>query len=222
MPRLSIPERFRAGLAALAALPDEQFLDLLRLIDKGASADTAAALASRFTEEAPSLGRPDLPKIIEAVESIQGVQHYAHVSPETFASDISSGLLEDAPNAAKSIDAEAFKQRVFKIVKAKPIVLTRGKIDELRTEAERGFCKARILTDVRAAFSDDPSIPPDAMTVMHTLRIRYHDDTSRHREFFVSLDDDDLASLKKAIERAQIKKKTLEALLAKANCRLFE
>jgi len=222
VPRLSIPERYRVGLAALAALPDEEFGELLRLVEEGASADTAEALAVQFKEKSPSLNHTDLPEIIDAVESIQGVQHYAHVSPQTFASDLSSGLLEDDPKVAERIDAQTLEERVSKLVKAKPINLIKEKISELQSEVERGYCKARILTDVRAAFSDDPSALPTAMTVLHTLRIRYHGDTQRHKEFFVSMDDDDLAALKKEIERAQKKKKALEELLARANCRRFE
>jgi hypothetical protein len=78
------------------------------------------------------------------------------------------------------------------------------------------------LTDVRAAFSDDASELPTGMTVLHTLQIGYHDDTGRHREFYVTLESDDLEGLRDAIDRAEMKKKALEELLAKADCRLFE
>jgi hypothetical protein len=57
---------------------------------------------------------------------------------------------------------------------------------------------------------------------MHTLEITFHDDLGRHREFYVSLDDEDLATLQHAVERASVKKETLTRLLKKAEFDLYE
>lgn len=223
LPRPSIPQRYRAGLAALAALPESAFADFIDWVEKGVSADTPAALAERLENELPAFhGDPESVKILSAAESIQGVYKNSHVSLQTFASEIAEALLDDAPTLKKEIDPRLLSERIKKTVKAPTIEITTEKIKELQTEVERGFCSARILTDARVSFAHDPSVAPAAMTIMHTLRIRYHDDSARHREFYVSLDMEDLASLKEAIERAQTKSKTLEALLAKADCRLFE
>jgi hypothetical protein len=113
-------------------------------------------------------------------------------------------------------------ERVVKIAGAKRIELMEEKIRSLQAEVEREYCCGRILTDVRAAFSEDPSTPPKAMTILHTLRIGYINDVAEHREFYVALENADLVDLKDQIERALAKSETLEALLAKADCRLFE
>jgi hypothetical protein len=209
-------------VAALGSLSEDAFADLLSFIQRGASADTASDIATQMEKELPSLRGHDIQKVVTAVDSLQGIQKYAHVTPETFSTDIAEALFADAPKLAKGVDAQSLKDRISKIVKAKAINITTEKINELQSEVERGYCKARILTDVRTAFSEDASALPTAMTVMHTLRIRYHDDAARHREFYVSMDEDDLGNLKRAIERAQTKSKTLEELLAKVNCRLFK
>lgn len=220
--RLSIPEPYRVGVVALAALPEPAFADFLDLVQKGVTADNESALSAQLEKHKPSLRDFNLPKILVAVESMQGIQKDAHVSPETFSADICDALLEDVPKVAKSIDVKMLKKRITKVVKATAIHLTSEKIKEIGSEVERSFCKARILTDVRTSFGEDPEQPPEAMMILHNLQIRYHDDMGRHREFYVTLNDGELRSLKQVIERAGKKKKTLEKMLAKANCRLFE
>jgi hypothetical protein len=209
-------------VAALAVLPENAFVDFLDLLQKGASAENQKALAAQFESLAPSLRNSSLPEIIFAVASLQSVQANAHVPPETFASDIWDSLITDAPQLITGIEGETLKSRVSLVVEAKAIHLISSKIADLRTEVERSFCKARIFTDVRTAFGEDPEQPPSAMTILHNLQITYHDEAGRHKEFYVTLDDDELSDLKEVIERAEKKKRTLEELLAKANCRLFE
>lgn len=222
LPRLSIPERHRAGVAALAALPEGTFVDFLNVVKKGLSADTATELTARLEKGVPSLRGTNLLGMLVAVESMQSIQKDAHVSPETFSTDICDALEEDSPKLAKNVKAEVLKRRIAKILKAKAIHLTSEKIKEIRSEVERSFCKARILTDVRTAFGESPEQAPSGMTILHNLQIRYHDDSGRHKEFYVALDGDELNDLKEVIERAEKKGKTLERMLAKANCRLFE
>jgi uncharacterized phage infection (PIP) family protein YhgE len=222
LPRLSIPERFRVGIAALAALPEESFSELLKAIKGKVSADTPELAASQLATRLPSIPQSNLVKMISAIASLQSLDSRSHVRTSTLAADISDSLSSDSPELAKGISSEVLKSRVELVVEAEGIHITSAKISELQTEVERSFCRARILTDVRTAFSDDASELPRGMTILHTLQIGYHDGTGRHKEFFVTLESDDLADIKEAIERAEKKKKTLEELLAKADCRLFE
>ncbi|MGA2217515.1 MAG: hypothetical protein ABSG51_05480 [Terracidiphilus sp.] len=222
LPRLSIPERFRPGIAALADLSQDSFDALIVAIEGNLSADTADLLASELAGRLRSIPQSELAQIVSAIVSLQSLDSRSHVPSSVLASDVWDGLSLDSPKLAENIDGDTLKSRVLKVVDAKSIHITSAKIHELQTEVERSFCTARILTDVRAAFSDDASELPTGMTVLHTLQIGYHDDTGRHREFYVTLESDDLEGLRDAIDRAEMKKKALEELLAKADCRLFE
>ncbi len=222
LPRLSIPEQFRTGVAALAALPEDSFVRLFEAVESGIAADTADSLASQIKPPIPSISLPELSKLFTTITALQRIQNNSHVSSETFASDISEALYVDSPALADGIDRELLKSRVSKIVTAKDILITSLKVREVQMEVERSFCKARIMTDIRAAFSEDAAEVPRGMTILHTLQIGYHKGSEKHQEFYVTLDDDDLASLKKVIERAEKKKSTLKEMLAKTECRLFE
>lgn len=222
LPRLKIPERFRAGIAAFSALPDDTFMELLQAIEGNIVADTPEDAATGLAAKFPSIPNGDLAKILAAIASLQSLDTRAHVPTAVLSADVTESLTQDSPELAKSLDKETVKKRVQASVTAKNITITSSRITELTTEVERMYCRSRILTDVRTAFSDDASELPRGMTLLHNLQIGYHDDLGRHREFYVTLDSDDLEELKESIERALKKGGTLKQLLAKADCKLFE
>ena len=82
---------------------------------------------------------------------------------------------------------------------------------DLKTDDERVFCGARILTDMRPVFGPNVKDGPKAMAVVHLLKLGFDrvGDPKRHNEFHVSLDAEDLGSLRKLIERAEDKASTL-------------
>jgi hypothetical protein len=222
LPRLSIPERFRAGVAALARLPDDAFDKLLQAINAKFSADTSHLAAAQLEESLGLVPKPEISKLVIAIASIQSLERRSHVTPATLASDVAESLFADSVKLAEGIDRDMLKSRISAIAQAPEISITDLKIAELQTEVERSYCRGRILSDVRTAFSDDAEELPRGMTLLHTLQISYHDDLNRHREFYVTLENKDLQDLKEAIVRAEKKQKTLEQLLARADCRLFE
>jgi hypothetical protein len=220
---LTIPERYRSGVALLAAMSNEAFDALLKAIKSGLTADNASDLVPDLGKKSEVLRKQSkLSEIIAAVASMQGIFHRAIVTPDQFAKDVAEALANDAPDLAKKIDSGILSARIVKLVLGKQIDITEQKIRSLQMEVERSFCCVRILTDVRAAFTVDPTEAPTGMTILNTLRIGYIDDQAEHREFYLAMDSDDLSNLRKAINRALKKSKTLEALLAKANCRLYE
>lgn len=223
LPRLSIPKRFRAGVVALATLPARDFEKIHSALQAGVPVNTPEDFAEKLAPSIQSARSEEITRLIEALTILQSVFRNSHVTGETFATDVCEGLLADEPKLAAGIDQEQLKKRILRgVVHAKDITITSAKIRELRTEVERSFCRARILTDIRTAFSEDASERPRGMAILHTLQIGYHEGSSDHKEFYVTLDDEDLASLRKVIQRAEKKKKTLTELLAKNNFRLFE
>ncbi len=219
---LTIPERHRSGVASLATMSEAAFNALTAAAKSGLVADKASDLASGLRKNSALRDQPKLQEVVGAVASMQSIFHTASVSPEQFARDVVQALADDAPELAKKADSKILSARVVKLVKGPQIDLTEQKIKSLKMEVERNFCCVRILTDVRAAFATDATVPPTGMMILNTLRIGYLDDQGEHREFYVAMDSDDISNLRREIDRALTKSKTLEALLSKVNCRLFE
>jgi hypothetical protein len=196
-------------------------LSLVKALKENPTAGTAEEWADKVQHSVPSIPKEHLKDIVTSISSMKNVQKSAHVDAARFSSDIWDALEEDSPDLAENIDPKVFKSRTEILLNGTDLYLTSVKVKELRTEVERSFYGVRILTDLRTVFGDDPSQRP-AMTPIHTLEIKYHHESGQHREFYVSLDDDDLVTLKEVVERAQQKKSTLVELLKKAEFDLYE
>jgi len=220
LPGLTIPEQFRAAVARVGTITEEQFSQLLEALQRPLTADTAEILTERIAEEVPSLPNLELRDVAAALASMQGVQRSAHVEISRFAADLWDSLIEEGEEA-EGVDEEIFKARIIPLLSNSSIHLTSVKVAELRREIERMFCSARVLTDLRTVFGYDAKKKP-ALTVMHTLEIRYHDDTGRLREFYVSVDDTDLTELREAIDRAFEERATIVDALEKADFDLYK
>ncbi len=219
LPGLIIPDRYRPGVVSVGTVTDEQFVELLGALKKSPpSADTAADLAGKLSPDVPSIDRAELEDLVSALASMQGVQKSAHVEVSRFVTDLWDSLVEDDDD--DELNEETFKSRVTSLLNETTVQLTSVKVAELRREIERMFCSARVLTDIRTAFGYDTTKRP-ALTIMHTLEIKYHDDTGELREFYVSVDNGDLRELREAINRAFDKNKTLIDLLQKAEFDLY-
>ncbi len=97
------------------------------------------------------------------------------------------------------------------------------KAKELQTEAEHIFCEARMITDLRPVFGSNVTDSPEAMIIVHTLKLGYHDFQSQtHREMYVAMDADDIAKLIEVLQRAEKKTKTLKDKMASIGMRLLD
>ena len=55
---------------------------------------------------------------------------------------------------------------------------------------------------------------------MHNLRITFHDDTGEMREVYITMDDDDLMTLRGLVDRAEAKSKSLLSFFTTANLKV--
>ena len=97
----------------------------------------------------------------------------------------------------------------------KSLGVTAKALDVL-AEHEKVYCNARILTDVRPVFARDVDQAPEALILVHKLRISYHQN-GKIRTTYIALDADDIDSLFDILSRASKKEKSLESLAAKTH-----
>lgn len=74
------------------------------------------------------------------------------------------------------------------------------KSEQVRGESERRLQTAKILTDIRPVFGREIS-PPSCFVLLHTLHLT-HTTSNDDSEIFISVDEDDLRSLRSQIDRA--------------------
>ena len=112
--------------------------------------------------------------------------------------------LEPAGNEA----AEDFLMRVMEL----PSMVTSAKASDLLTEYDRIFGDARIVTDIRPVFMEDPHEMAKGAVIVSTLKVQYQD-AKGLSNFYVALDTQDLVGLKKVVDRALLKVDTVKAEL---------
>jgi hypothetical protein len=220
--RLRVPERFRAGIASIGNLTEEAFQQLFNALKKAPEFNDASELLAWISDETPAIRAASREPILAAMTSMTKAHANGDSSVADFAVDIWNAISEDSPHLVKGLDEATFEARISSLVERVALDLPRAKADDLRSEIERTYCDARIMTDLRAGFRKTIDDSVSMMVVLHNLRIGYHDDKGDHREFYLTLDAKDLKDLKKAVERAQKKSKTLHDAMKAANITVIE
>lgn len=113
-------------------------------------------------------------------------------------------------------DATEFLVQVMEL----PSMVTSAKASDLLTEYDRIFGDARIVTDIRPIFMEDPHEMANGAIIVSTLKVQYQDSRGVSN-FYVALDTRDLVALKKVVDRALSKIDTVKEELDRAELEYF-
>ncbi len=203
------------ALAKIRELSDEAFAKLEAVFRLPPTTLTPSQFASNASKRVPGLARDELQKVVDMLFSLYIVRADADAPLSVFTSDL-----------LKAIDSSGRKELVFS-AKARSkfqarlaslldneVLRVALKALALRAEHAKTFCECRIISDIRPIFAK-PQERPLGAVITHTLKIAFHQQ-GEHSEFYVAMDSDDLANLKRAIDRAQSKADALRGVLAEA------
>jgi hypothetical protein len=220
---LSIPDRYQLGVSKIRELDVETVRAFREALDRsvdpsiphGESAKPAATVAAAIRNISQLDRTTDVKKIAEALISM----YMAKAGYETPLDEFIDGIadsLETVSNPDLRLapeEKDAFKEKLGILLNAEVFGII-AKADDLLTENERIFCRARILTDLRPVFGTDVDKGPVAMLITHSLKISFHESGRKGDHFFyVSLDDADLSALKDIISRAEAKANSLKGIV---------
>ena len=207
MPRLNIPQRSREGLSKLLSVDAELFERLVVTLERQAPSINIIINPSAVVTIS-GIDKGDLEKILRAVSALYMVYSSADVPLDTFITDVSEAIegFDSEVQSAQSTD------RLRRILGVNPLASS-SKALTLLTDQERILHGVKILTDVRHVFQPDPEKDPYGAVIVNVLKLTYHEG-DQHKDFYIALDGDDLASLRTALDRAEAKIKTLRGKLA--------
>jgi hypothetical protein len=220
---LKIPGPYQPGILLLASAQEDAFQELLNALGRAPSSfATQKSLGVWIASEIKGFSAPQVSNLIETLTSLYRVRLRKEVGVPTLVADVIDAAKEGIP-AFASVDTEAFRSRLSSLLVIDSLNLVTFKAKELQIDSERTFCDVRILTDVRPVFGEDPTQTPADAIVIHTLKLGYHDSNSRgHKEFFVALDNADIDSLMKTLQRAKDKVASLKPVIDKSGMRSIE
>ena len=221
MASLSIPREHQVGLAKLQALADLPATHLLSALASAVEKTQSAYFAPDDLGPIEGIPQNELAEILDAVSGIYHARANAEVPLEEFVKDVTETMRSaykiDFPTSESAI--QKFEGRLTQFMSIATLARA-AKGDILMYEHERTVYDLKILTDARPIFGDSVAEPPEALEVMHTLKIAFHRG-SRHEEEFFALDESDLAELRRVVERAELKAKSLRAALKKSGMQVL-
>ena len=220
MANFSIPERYRYGVSKIRDLDMDTARSLREALDKSVfneeRPEAMAVATSALESVSQSSGSTsDFKKISEALVSMYLVKSRRDTSLEEFVNRVADALeeLSDTSLRLEAGERESFKEKL-QILLGAEVFGVMSKVSDLRTEGERIFCHARIMTDLRPVFGSDVQKGPMAVLVTHNLKIAFHESGRKgDHDIYVTLDAEDLSDLKEVILRAESKANTLRSIV---------
>jgi hypothetical protein len=200
-----------AALKALAAPTVERFISALA---EAPPISDPRKMAAYIAKQVPAIPVSQLIPVLETVYTFYQIRELSGVKPARFFGDLMDGLrkspeLQVTQRALPRL--RSLLERLLNIDTLKTI----AKAARLLRDSERIYCNAKILSDIRPVFTEDPAARPLGAVLTHTLKIVYHQGND-HVEFHVVLDSADLGALGEVVRRAEVKDNTLRELLKSA------
>ncbi len=208
---LVIPKRQIEAIGKLLKYNNANLNLLVEIVRDSPPALTAKNLADKFadTTRVPKREAVDVVQTIVATYATRiGRQFSIEKFLEEFCESIQASELK--PTKEEMVN---FRKFLTEILNLKGNIEITSKAWDILLGNERNFIEAKIFTDLRPVFRENPAEPPAGAVIVHTLKIEYSKDNDR-KEVFISLDSSDLQKLKKVVERAGIKEASLLSLVS--------
>jgi hypothetical protein len=202
VPILRIPEGDRETVVSLSNLAADVVAELNDRILASSADWHAIESALEGLIEDPEAA-------LRALVALAATAHEHDLKPEWIADAIRQDLGDAAGKAPLELLLRNPKMRLF------------AKRKDVCYSHERVASNFRIFTEMRPIFDEDASQPIEAAVITHSLRILYVQD-SQFKEFFVTLDADDLANLQRQVERASQKSENLSGMLNAAHVTIVQ
>ena len=209
--KLRIPKKDLGVLKDFIAIPKEQqnyFIEKLKMLKPEAPLELIKEISENVDLEDKSIR-----SFLEFVDSFY-LNYYIFNRSNRSQDDY---IEEVIINSIKEYDLEIeiddhIKELFRKILNMEESIGVISKISSLGNENPNNFAKVRIFTDLRHIYYNNPIKTPRYSLIKHNLVLTYVNINSRLKEKFFTLDLDDLFELRRVIERAIEKEKTLKKM----------
>jgi hypothetical protein len=219
---LKIPDRSKDGLARLIAFDDatiEKFAAALEAQPPKLGIGCLAAQVGRSV----GLSESETEPLIRILFSLYSVRHEEGLSVDEMVDEVREALAKAGDDRLKLSD-EAWRSFALRIRRLLSLDRSFGvmvKALDIQFDYPRHFHGARILTDARPVFSEEVTEEPTSFIVTHVLKLTIHEDGAE-KDWFVAMSSDDLENLRKTIDRAIVKERSLSSVLRKSSARVLE
>jgi len=213
-----IPKAYQRGFAKIKELSSSDVEAITASLAKASATSTGGLkdLISAVARDMNAMKREDIEGVIKALYSLYVYRVDAETPLSELVSELTHAMLASGEESlALSEEGKGeFENKITKLLSVDTVAVA-SKVEHLKFEYPNTFRDARILSDIRPIFAK-PDERPVGAAITHTLKIEYHGG-DEHKEFYVTLDAEDLQKMKKIFERAEAKVSSLRTLLKGAN-----
>lgn len=207
MPSFSIPRRFRAGLAAVDDLTDDEVAVLAERLDASVPEVSFETLAEPVRDSISS--DIDLAQLLEAVASLNTLLPDDGTGAEALARD-ASGSQDLGVDEERQESYAATLERLMRI----PALVLAAHATEVVAEHDKLLHEVRIFTDMRPVFERDPSTGVKMASLVAMMKLDFHPGGRGNIESVsVALDRADLEYVGRVVKRALDKMDALTDLM---------
>jgi len=223
-PVLEIPPGQRAALTRLIGLSSAGRKQLLKALKEA----EPSLLHTRMTVSlAPKLdmSEGETRDILTMLASLYVSMDIAGEPVESFTRTVMEAIKPSMGPDLKLKDAEwaQFQEYLAEVLSLDETLGISAKATDIRSEYDRTFCTARILTDLRPVFGRDVSKGPPVAVIIHAAKITFHESgEDATKDFFVALDSTDIRDLRRLLERATNKEESLKAVARQGGINVLE
>jgi hypothetical protein len=201
-------------------MPDKDTKQLLRVLsDVPLSVDFDASIKALIPKLAANrIKQPS--ELLRVLISLSVTRAHSDPPINEYVEDVLEAIDESDPKILAARKRFHARQLLRKLLSFEPLSLV-AKASHLLHEQAHLLTTSRILTDARPVYGQNPQKKPSAVLINHTLQLSYLDDME-HKEFFVALNAKDIANLKKVLDRALAKARSLTDVFKSSDIRIVQ
>lgn len=216
MAELVIPPEYEGGFVEMRELDEGQVGELVSALEDEPPTLSRSRLRLRVASKVSTITRSDLDQVMETLVSLYALRDSMGLATPDFVnaicdamdeSDIVELWFEDDE------DREQFKARLTQLLGVDSLDVSARATDLMYEHEHTVHSPIRLITDVRPIFGPNPEGDPKGTIIVHTLKISYHEGREI-KEFFISLDPEQVDELMGALRRANLKAESLKRMLA--------
>ncbi len=211
----------RSGLLRLLHLSQEQMQQLYDAVKAAHPTLTISA----FSRQVASMSKVDEDIVREIIWAVGGL-YYVSFATSRSVRDVAQDIRLELESADSDValhegDLDELEKRLMMLLELHASLGVTTKARMLVGRHEPVFLDAQVVSDIRPVFGENPEEPPLAAVVLHRLRISYRDG-EQEKDFSVVLETQEIADVRTALNRADLKAKSLLALLESAGVPIIE
>lgn len=197
---------FLNDLRKVALLNEKVYRQLLDYLEKHSATLVSSQIAKGVPSQIPSIEADDASDIVRSLVHLCRLIQSEIIDSKTVVERVAELPDEDSVE----INQSELSERLSAFLEKSSLQIT-AKASNIMTSYPQVFEASQIITDIRPIFYDE-SKEPVAAVITHTLKLGMWQSGER-KDFFITLDSQDLDTLKQTIVRAEEKGERLSSII---------